>query len=172
MPVELTELWLVGGGVFVVLIGLAGAIWAALVGRWWSIFSLQKDLSKPQSDDSLAAKLRAQPGNIHREAILHGVLSELDHGRALIVAMIAVAPLLGLLGTVGGMIETFEGLGQQQLYTQSGGVAGGIASALLTTQLGLVVSVPALIASRIIDSKAKETKTQGVQLLQRLSELS
>ncbi|MEC8278749.1 MAG: MotA/TolQ/ExbB proton channel family protein, partial [Myxococcota bacterium] len=84
----------------------------------------------------------------------------------------AVAPLLGLLGTVGGMIETFEGLGQQQLYTQSGGVAGGIASALLTTQLGLVVSVPALIASRIIDSKAKETKTQGVQLLQRLSELS
>ena len=38
MPVELTELWLVGGGVFVVLIGLAGAIWAALVGRWWRFF--------------------------------------------------------------------------------------------------------------------------------------
>ena len=37
--IELTELWLVGGGVFVVLIGLAGAIWAALVGRWWR-FSL------------------------------------------------------------------------------------------------------------------------------------
>ena len=44
MLVELTELWLVGGSVFVVLIALSGAIWAALVGRWWDVARLQKSL--------------------------------------------------------------------------------------------------------------------------------
>ena len=172
MLVELTELWLVGGSVFVVLIALSGAIWAALVGRWWNVARLQKEFVRSEHSDSLVEKLRNQPSHTHREAILHAIFSELDNGRALITAMIAVAPLLGLLGTVGGMIETFEGLGQQQLYTQSGGVAGGIASALLTTQLGLVVSVPALIAARIVDSKSKEIRAQGVQFLHRLSEAS
>jgi len=40
------------------------------------------------------------------------------------------------------------------LFSQSGGIAGGISQALFTTQLGLVVAVPGLVIGRIIDKKA------------------
>ena len=73
---------------------------------------------------------------------------------AFIGMLAAAAPLLGLLGTVSGMVETFKGLGQQSLFSQSGGVAGGIAEALLTTQIGLIVAAPAIIANRMLDKKS------------------
>lgn len=68
----------------------------------------------------------------------------------LVKAIVVVAPLLGLLGTVSGMIETFDSLGDMSLFTQSGGVAGGISEALFSTQLGLAVAVPGLLAGRIL----------------------
>ncbi len=66
----------------------------------------------------------------------------------------AVSPLLGLLGTVSGMIETFKmmtlfGSGDPEV------VSGGIAQALVTTELGLVVAIPALILSAILSRRAK-----------------
>ena len=65
------------------------------------------------------------------------------------------APLTGLLGTVIGMIETFDSLASAALFSQSGGIAGGISQALFTTQLGLVVAVPGLIMGRFLDRKAE-----------------
>ncbi|MCO5169315.1 MAG: MotA/TolQ/ExbB proton channel family protein [Planctomycetes bacterium] len=69
---------------------------------------------------------------------------------ALLVAA-AVAPLLGLLGTVTGMISTFDvitvhGTGDPKL------LAGGISEALITTQLGLSVAIPALLAGNLLTS--------------------
>ena len=61
-----------------------------------------------------------------------------------------VAPLAGLLGTVAGMIETFDSLGSMSLFSQSGGVAGGISQALISTQMGLAVAIPGLLAGRIL----------------------
>ncbi|MEP1384463.1 MAG: MotA/TolQ/ExbB proton channel family protein [Paraglaciecola sp.] len=66
----------------------------------------------------------------------------------------AVSPLLGLLGTVSGMIETFKmmtlfGSGDPEV------VSGGIAQALVTTELGLVVAIPALILNAVLSRKAK-----------------
>ncbi len=72
----------------------------------------------------------------------------------LIRSLIVIAPLLGLLGTVSGMVETCKGLGQQNLFSQSGGVAGGIAEALLTTQIGLIVAAPAIIVNRMLDKQS------------------
>jgi biopolymer transport protein ExbB len=66
----------------------------------------------------------------------------------------AVAPLLGLLGTVSGMIETFKmmtlfGSGDPEV------VSGGIAQALITTELGLVVAIPALVLNALLSRKVK-----------------
>lgn len=72
----------------------------------------------------------------------------------LIRMLVAAAPLIGLLGTVIGMIETFDSLADAELFSQTGGIAGGISQALFTTQLGLVVAVPGLIIGRILDRKA------------------
>ena len=74
--------------------------------------------------------------------------------KKLIHTLVAVAPLMGLLGTVIGMIETFDSLASAQLFSQTGGIAGGISQALFTTQLGLVVAVPGLILGRILDKKS------------------
>ena len=67
--------------------------------------------------------------------------------------LVAVAPLAGLLGTVTGMIETFDSLGNMSLFSQSGGIAGGISQALFTTQMGLVVAVPGLIIGKMLDKR-------------------
>ncbi len=72
----------------------------------------------------------------------------------LIKTIVAAAPLIGLLGTVIGMIETFDSLADAELFSQSGGIAGGISQALFTTQLGLVVAVPGLIIGRMLDRKS------------------
>ena len=66
----------------------------------------------------------------------------------------AIGPLLGLLGTVTGMIRTFEvisiiGTGD------AGKLAGVISEALITTEFGLFVAIPALVAHRICTSKAE-----------------
>jgi biopolymer transport protein ExbB len=71
----------------------------------------------------------------------------------------AVSPLLGLLGTVSGMIETFQmmtlfGAGDPSV------VSGGISKALITTELGLVVAIPALILHALLSRQIKNHNTQ------------
>ena len=78
---------------------------------------------------------------------------EMNQFKSLIRSLVAVAPLLGLLGTVDGMIETFNSLGDMALFTQSGGIAGGISRALFTTQMGLAISIPGLLIGRIIERR-------------------
>ena len=85
---------------------------------------------------------------------LHKYRMQLRRYERVIRTIVMVAPLIGLLGTVIGMIETFDSLATAELFSQSGGIAGGISQALFTTQLGLVVAVPGLIMGRILDRKA------------------
>ena len=75
--------------------------------------------------------------------------------RVLVKSLVAVAPLLGLLGTVDGMIETFDSLGEMALFSASGGIAGGISKALFTTQMGLAVSIPGLLIGTMIERKER-----------------
>ena len=79
---------------------------------------------------------------------------KLEKFNGAIAVTAAVAPLLGLLGTVSGMIETFR------MMTAFGSsdpeiISGGIAKALVTTELGLVVAIPALILNAVLSRKAK-----------------
>lgn len=87
------------------------------------------------------------------EAILKEA-PKLNAGIASIKLLAAVAPLLGLLGTVIGMIATFQaitlfGTGDPKL------MAGGISSALVTTVLGLIVAVPLLFSHAIVQARSK-----------------
>ena len=84
---------------------------------------------------------------------------ELRKFDVMINTIVKVAPLIGLLGTVIGMIETFDSLGDMSLYSQSGGIAGGISQALFTTQMGLAVSIPGLIVNGILNRKQKDIET-------------
>lgn len=96
--------------------------------------------------------------NLERQldAELSAIAEELNFFRIPSRAIVAVAPLLGLLGTVSGMIETFSALGDMTLYSQSGGIAGGISQALLTTQFGLAIAIPGLVATNFLDRRQLE----------------
>jgi biopolymer transport protein ExbB len=65
--------------------------------------------------------------------------------RAALGVMIAAAPLLGLLGTVSGLVRTFESLSTQTGRSSMEGLAGGISEVLVATESGLVVAIPALL---------------------------
>ncbi len=88
----------------------------------------------------------------------------LSRFRVLVRTIVAVAPLAGLLGTVSGMIEMFQSLGDQTFYSQSGGVANGISQALFTTQFGLVVAIPGMIAGRLLDRREQQIRADIEQI--------
>jgi len=59
--------------------------------------------------------------------------------------LVSTAPLMGLLGTVMGMLTTFDGIAISAGASTAGLVAGGIAEALITTETGLVIAIPGYI---------------------------
>ena len=87
------------------------------------------------------------------EAILRE-MPKITKNLTLIKIVSVVAPLLGLLGTVTGMIVTFQaitlfGAGDPKL------MAGGISTALMTTVLGLVVAIPTVVLSSMLNTRSK-----------------
>ena len=102
----------------------------------------------------LAAGLvqRHAPREIMKEAIedtgRHVVL-ELERYLGPLGTIAAISPLLGLLGTVSGMIRAFTAITSQGVGNPSV-LAGGIAEALVTTAAGLTVAIPSLIAYRYL----------------------
>jgi biopolymer transport protein ExbB len=87
------------------------------------------------------------------------------HG-TLVTTIVMIAPLLGLLGTVTGMIETFDSLGDNSLFAQGGGIAGGIGQALLTTQMGLIVAIPGHLIGKYLKRKETEIMLQAEHILE------
>ncbi|MBU2883772.1 MotA/TolQ/ExbB proton channel family protein [Psychrosphaera sp. B3R10] len=81
-------------------------------------------------------------------------MPKITRNLTLIKIVSVVAPLLGLLGTVTGMIKTFQaitlfGAGDPKL------MAGGISTALMTTVLGLVVAIPTVVLSSMLNTRSK-----------------
>ena len=81
----------------------------------------------------------------------------LDRFASFILVIAAVAPLLGLLGTVTGMIHTFDiitvhGTGDPKL------LSGGISEALVTTMLGLIVAIPLILLGNLSNGWAENIK--------------
>lgn len=96
--------------------------------------------------------------DIITEAILQES-SILNKFSSTILVIAAVSPLLGLLGTVTGMIETFDiitefGTGDPKL------LSGGISVALVTTELGLIVAIPILLLGTLLASWSESIKLE------------
>ena len=130
-----------------------------------------RNVDKPSQGNPLGRVLTAVEGvSLDEEELLQlkldeAVLAEvpaLERGNGLIKLLAATSPLLGLLGTVTGMILTFQaislfGTGDPKL------MAGGISQALVTTVLGLVVAIPLLFGHSLINTMARS-------MIQRLDE--
>jgi len=141
-----------GGPVMWLIVVDCVVVWALLGERMLTLYGRQftrKERAK-RFDPSKSEKRRAlvtegMETRAERAAMAERV--RLTRHFALIRSLIAIAPLLGLLGTVSGMIVTFDGI---LLGKRMSAASMGIAEALLTTQFGLAVVVPALVVERIL----------------------
>ncbi|MEX2606341.1 MAG: MotA/TolQ/ExbB proton channel family protein [Kiritimatiellia bacterium] len=122
--------------------------------------TLAKAQKTPQAVGSLLVAViqHRHASREHLEEIMHehvlAVVPRLERSLGTLAVFGGVAPLLGLLGTVTGMISTF------QLVTLFGSgnaktLSGGISEALVTTQLGLVIAIPVLLVHAFLARKAK-----------------
>ena len=84
-------------------------------------------------------------------------LKKFNRGLAMLDTIVTLAPLLGLLGTVTGMIHAFGLLGTQQLDAPEA-ITGGIAQALIATAFGLSIAITALIPFNYLNSRLEEAR--------------
>jgi biopolymer transport protein ExbB len=122
---------------------------------------------------------RTLPLELYENSIQASLIMEIGRvGRGLsaLRAIAAVSPLLGLLGTVIGMIATFEVLTVAGSASDPQALSGGIAQALATTQLGLVVAVPTLLGYSVLRGWAGRMETYiehiAVEISTHIRELS
>ena len=87
--------------------------------------------------------------------VRQGETSYLNRRLRFLFVLASSAPLIGLLGTVAGMLRTFDGLSMQDSYKMDL-VAGGISQALVTTQAGLLIAIPAIALIHLLDRRKKD----------------
>lgn len=155
-------------GYTIIALGLVGLLLA--LGRLVSLFIHSrairrqlKQLDQPQDDNALGRIILTANAEKIRDVetlelrLGEAVLTEvprINRFLPLLKIIAAVAPLMGLLGTVTGMIITFQaitlfGAGDPRL------MAGGISQALITTVLGLCVAIPILLLHNVVQSRAR-----------------
>jgi biopolymer transport protein ExbB len=81
---------------------------------------------------------------------------------AALKTLLAALPLLGLLGTISGLLSTFNFMSLNNGLDMQEMVSGGIASAMYTTQLGLVFVVPGLLMHTLLKSKVAAWQVEGL----------
>ena len=99
-------------------------------------------------------------------------ITRLERGLIVLEIATGIAPLMGLVGTIYGLIKLFNALGEKGV-TDNAAFAAGIALALNATLLGLLVAIPSLIAwsyySRKVETLTVEMETICDELLRRLN---
>lgn len=152
---------IIGLGLLALVIALIRIL--ALTGIESKVNKQAKDLKRPSLQNPLGRVIKVYQDNPHSDPesmelkLSEAILKEspkLNAWIMLIKIIATVAPLLGLLGTVTGMIQTFQaitlfGAGDPQT------MAGGISQALVTTVLGLVVAIPTVFLHWLASGRAK-----------------
>ncbi len=155
-------------GYCIIALGIIGLLIAIL--RWFALSSADRKVNAQlkrdtaSTDNPLGRVLAAYESNRGADTetvelkLSEAALKEmpaLTKGLLFIKVTAAVAPLMGLLGTVTGMIKTFQvitlyGAGDPKM------MAGGISQALMTTVLGLVVAIPMVLLHTVVSGKSRK----------------
>ena len=155
-------------GYCIIALGIVGVLIAlfllmSLLAANAKVNNQLKAVDSPSDDNPLGRVLSAYSKNKSvdtetlelklNEAVLKEI-PKINRGLLMVKVISVVAPLAGLLGTVTGMIKTFQvitlyGAGDPKL------MAGGISQALVTTVLGLVVAIPMVLLHTVLSGRAK-----------------
>lgn len=151
-----------GGQVLLVIAVLIFAMWLLILERFMYFFNGYRHYKK---DVKNTWKTRSERNSWNAEQIRQAMVSRasmrLNANLSLINVMVALCPLLGLLGTVTGMIEVFDVMA----ITGTGSarsMASGVSKATIPTMAGMVGALSGVFASTYLQRKAK----REVELLQ------
>jgi biopolymer transport protein ExbB len=135
----------------------------------------QKDVSTESRPGTLCSLVvaEAQKNNLIAVSTLLQLESEQAYERSMrnlsgLDTIISIAPLLGILGTVLGIMKSFHALDLQHI-TSPGAVSHGLAEAMLTTAAGLAIAVPTLVCYNIFTSLARRHAVRLFTLGQKFS---
>jgi biopolymer transport protein ExbB len=171
---EFTEIWIAGGWVMLPLLFLSFLIYGIAV-QLWMYFSRTRFRKIPdsqwmawiedpsQAQGEIGDMIRyTQSGQLNIRQVQNRFfeinasrLPSIDQRLNLMSVLVASAPLLGLLGTVLGMLTTFDGISVGGSKTTDV-IARGISEALITTEMGLLVAVPGYVFISMLKSRRNE----------------
>ena len=145
-----------GGGPFVLWIFLCGVLlWALIIERYWYFSRVLPGLSK-----QLLADWEDRGDHISwsarqiRQAMISRLNAAMTSNLPLMRVLVPLSPLLGLIGTVSGMLEVFDSMalrGSADART----MASGVSHAMICTMTGLAVSITGLYPVHYFQSRAK-----------------
>jgi len=153
-------------GYIIIIVGIFGigiALWKLYTLYMMGIKKQAKSAEKPQNNNPLGRVLQVGKDNLSKDIetlelkLAEAIMAErpaIERGINVVKIISVVAPLAGLLGTVTGMIVTFQqitlfGTGDPKI------MAGGISQALVTTVLGLVVAIPTTLLHSFAASSSR-----------------
>lgn len=185
-----------GGWVMLAIFAVGQLGWFLACERWWTYRRLQgqgrrfwkahggkpvAEIAASVADDKTAKGLLGQVARAIAERRAHGREGMVVKAREVLAAEVpalnrhlntlavlaGAAPLLGLAGTVIGIMETFKAITQYGAGNPSM-LAGGIAQALMVTEAGLVVAFPLLLCHNYLQNQADHIESESVETATRL----
>ena len=154
-----------GGDVLWVILALAICLWCLIIERFL-FFRLNYPAIRSnccedwqQRDDK-----RSAHALFIRQAMISTINIEMQRGVRLIKLLIALCPLLGLLGTVTGMISVFDVMA----VTGTGNaraIAAGVSTATIPTMAGMVIAIAGLYFSKLIEERVSDESHHLADLL-------
>ncbi|WP_417451607.1 MotA/TolQ/ExbB proton channel family protein [Kordiimonas sp.] len=144
-----------GGDVLFLILAVTFIMWVLIVERIW-YFELEFKKQKNRVVDAWESRAERRSWYAHkiRTAMISEVNDNLHQGIGLIKTLVALCPLVGLLGTVTGMIEVFDVMGSQG-SSNARAMAAGVSKATIPTMAGMVAALSGVFLSTYIERRAK-----------------
>jgi biopolymer transport protein ExbB len=135
-----------GGDVLLVIAFVTAVMWTLMIERFW-YFRIGHRREKARVIEIWKARADRSSWNAHqiRRLFISQIAGKLNNGLGMINTTVAICPMLGLLGTVTGMIEVFDVMAAGAGNTR--GMAGGVSKATLPTMAGMVAALSGMLFS-------------------------
>lgn len=143
-----------GGNVLYMILLVTFIMWVLIIERLW-YFSLEYRKAKRRVVDAWEARSERTSWYAHkiRTAMISETSGALNEGIPMIKTLVALCPLIGLLGTVTGMIEVFDVMASQG-SSNARAMAAGVSKATIPTMAGMVAALSGIFLSTFIERKA------------------
>lgn len=149
-----------GGDILLVIVILAACLWALILERLVYVFTVYPHGADQASQAWLQrGERRSWYAQRYRQYLLYRASQNLHKNLNLVKTLIKLCPLLGLLGTVLGMLEIFDAVAITG-GTNPRATAGGVSKAIITTMAGMVVAISGLPVVGFLNRKIGEKKEQ------------